>query len=65
MLNKILIALIALMLSFELSAQTPRDVEVTVYLIDIEEFNTGTTHLFLCGLAANRHRNSAARDAAA
>lgn len=42
MLNKILIFIIGLMLSFELAAQPPQDVEVTVYLIDIEEIDSRT-----------------------
>ena len=42
MLNKFLILIIGLLLSFELAAQPPQDVEVTVYLIDIEEINSRT-----------------------
>jgi hypothetical protein len=42
MLNKILILIIGLLLSFELAAQAPEDVEVTVYLIDIEEIDSRT-----------------------
>ena len=42
MLNKILILIIGILLSFELAAQAPEDVEVTVYLIDIEEIDSRT-----------------------
>lgn len=42
MLNRILILLVGLLLSIELAAQEPADVEVTVYLIDIEEVDSRT-----------------------
>jgi len=42
MLKKTLILLIGLLLSFELAAQPQQDVEVTVYLIDIEEIDSRT-----------------------
>ncbi len=42
MLNKILIFLIVLLANFEVVAQTPQDVEVTIYLIDIEEVDSRT-----------------------
>lgn len=42
MLNRILILIIGLLLSLELAAQPPQDVEVTVYLIDIEEIDSRT-----------------------
>lgn len=42
MLNRILILFVGLLLSLELAAQAPQDVEVTVYLIDIEEVDSRT-----------------------